>query len=50
LWPSSSLMAAMSTLSEAELGCKQTGAPDDALARNAVLTLARRAAGAARHR
>jgi DNA polymerase-3 subunit delta len=50
LWPSASLMAAMSGLSEAELGCKQTGAPDSVLARNAVLTLARRAAGAARQR
>jgi DNA polymerase III subunit delta len=40
----------MSGLSEAELGCKQTGAPDNVLARNAVLALARRAAGAARRR
>jgi DNA polymerase-3 subunit delta len=50
LWSSASLMAAMRGLSEAELGCKQTGAPDDVLARNAVLALARRAAGAARRR
>jgi DNA polymerase-3 subunit delta len=50
LWPAASLMAAMSGLSDAELGCKQTGAPDGVLARNAVLALARRAAGAARHR
>ncbi len=50
LWPSASLVAAMGGLSEAELGCKQTGAPDGVLARNAVLALARRAAGAARRR
>jgi DNA polymerase-3 subunit delta len=50
LWPSASLMAAMHGLSEVELGCKQTGAPDGVLARNAVLALARRAAAAARHR
>jgi DNA polymerase-3 subunit delta len=44
LWSSAGLMAAMAGLADAERGCKRTGAPDQALARNAVLTLARRAA------
>ncbi len=44
LWPSSALLAAMSGLAEAERACKRTGAPDFALARNAILALARRAA------
>ena len=46
LWSSAALMAAMAGLAEAERGCKRTGAPDDVLSRNAVLTLARRAAAA----
>jgi DNA polymerase-3 subunit delta len=51
LWPSAALMAAMAGLAEAERACKRTGAPDDVLARNAVLALARRAAaGAIRRR
>jgi DNA polymerase III subunit delta len=48
LWPSVALMAALGGLAEAERSCKRTGAPDDVLARNAVLALARRAAAAAR--
>ena len=44
LWSSSGLMAAMAGLSDAERACKRTGAPDEVLARNAILTLARRAA------
>jgi DNA polymerase-3 subunit delta len=44
LWPSPALLAAMDGLADAERACKRTGAPDMALARNAVLTLARRAA------
>jgi DNA polymerase-3 subunit delta len=48
-WPSSALAAAMAGLSDAERGCKRTGAPDEVLARNAVLALARRAAMARRH-
>jgi DNA polymerase-3 subunit delta len=44
LWSSAGLMAAMAGLAEAERGCKRTGAPDQVLARGAVLTLARRAA------
>jgi DNA polymerase-3 subunit delta len=48
LWPSVALMAAISGLAEAERGCKRTGAPDDVIARNAVLTLGRRAAAAGR--
>ncbi|HEX4172055.1 MAG TPA: DNA polymerase III subunit delta [Acetobacteraceae bacterium] len=48
LWPSATLISAMSGLAEAERGCKRTGAPDEVLARNAVLTLGRRAAVAAR--
>lgn len=47
LWSSSALVAAMLGLAEAERACKRTGAPDEVLARNAVLTLARRAAGGA---
>jgi DNA polymerase-3 subunit delta len=43
LWPSAALTGALAFLSEAERACKRTGAPDDALSRNAVLTLARRA-------
>jgi DNA polymerase III subunit delta len=44
LWSSVALMTAMAALSDAESACKRTGAPDDVLARNAVLALARRAA------
>lgn len=44
LWSSAGLMSAMSGLADAERACKRTGAPDEVLARNAVLTLARRAA------
>jgi hypothetical protein len=43
-------MAAMAGLAEAERACKRTGAPDDVLARNAVLALARRAAAGAMRR
>jgi hypothetical protein len=38
----------MAALAEAERGCKRTGWPDQALCRNAILTLARRAAAASR--
>ena len=48
LWPSATLTAAMAALAEAERGCKRTGWPDQALCRNAVLTLARRSAAASR--
>lgn len=48
LWPSGTLTAAMAGLAEAERGCKRTGWPDQALCRNAVLTLARRSSAAAR--
>ena len=44
LWSSVALMAAMAGLADAERACKRTGAPDELLARNAVLTLARRSA------
>lgn len=44
LWPSAALAAAIASLAEAERGCKRTGWPDTILCRNAVLTLARRAA------
>ncbi|MGH7154423.1 MAG: DNA polymerase III subunit delta [Acetobacteraceae bacterium] len=47
LWPAPALMAAMTGLAEAERACKRTGAPDGVICRNAVLTLARRAARAA---
>ena len=46
LWSSAALMAAIARLAEAERACKHTGAPDVVLSRNAVLTLARRAAAA----
>jgi DNA polymerase-3 subunit delta len=48
LWPAPTLTAAMAALAEAERGCKRTGWPDQALCRNAILTLARRAAAASR--
>ena len=44
IWPSAALMAALAGLAEAERACKRTGAPDQVLARNALLALARRAA------
>ena len=44
LWSEPTLLATLAALSEAERGCKRTGWPDDALARNAILTIARRAA------
>jgi DNA polymerase-3 subunit delta len=48
LWPAASLTAAMAALAEAERGCKRTGWPDQALCRNAVLTIARRSAASSR--
>jgi DNA polymerase-3 subunit delta len=48
LWSGKTLTAAMAALAEAERGCKRTGWPDEALCRNAVLTLARRSAAASR--
>lgn len=48
LWPATTLTAAMAALAEAERGCKRTGWPDHVLCRNAVVTLARRAAAASR--
>jgi DNA polymerase-3 subunit delta len=44
LWQSATLAAAIAGFAEAERGCKRTGWPDQALGRNAILTLARRAA------
>lgn len=49
LWPAATLTAAMAALAEAERGCKRTGWPDQALCRNAVLTLARRSALASKN-
>lgn len=43
LWSPASLSAAMAALSQAERNSKRTGAPDHALSRRALLTLARRA-------
>lgn len=43
IWSTVVLGYALASLSEAERGCKRTGWPDEALARNAVLALARRA-------
>jgi DNA polymerase-3 subunit delta len=48
LWPLPALTAALAGLAEAERGCKRTGWPDEALCRNTVLALARRAAIVAR--
>ena len=48
LWQPEALAGALSFLSDAERACKRTGAPDDVLCRNAVLTLARRAASGRR--
>jgi DNA polymerase III subunit delta len=48
LWPLPALAAALAGLAEAERGCKRTGWPDEALCRNSVLALARRAAAARR--
>jgi DNA polymerase-3 subunit delta len=44
LWPEPTLLATLAALSDAERACKRTGAPDEVLARNAILTIARRAA------
>jgi DNA polymerase-3 subunit delta len=48
LWSPATLSGALGFLSEAEAQCKRTGAPDMTICRNAVLTLARRAAGGRR--
>lgn len=50
LWRSPALGDACTALWEAELACKQTGAPAEVLCRDAVLGLARRVAGARRRR
>ncbi len=44
LWPEPALIAAMEAVSEAERNCKRTGTPDQAICRNMILALARRAA------
>jgi DNA polymerase-3 subunit delta len=49
LWPAATLSSAMTALAEAERSCKRTGWPDQALCRNAVLTLARRSASTSRN-
>lgn len=49
LWSPAALRLAGRRLWEVERECKRTGAPDELLARNAILAVARRAA-AARHR
>ncbi|WP_428540485.1 DNA polymerase III subunit delta [Rhodopila sp.] len=49
VWPAATLASAMAALAEAERGCKRTGLPDQALCRNAVLTLARRSAAMLRN-
>ena len=43
LWQPEALAGALGYLADAERACKRTGAPDEVLCRNAVLTLARRA-------
>lgn len=47
LWNSRTLAAGISALAEAERGCKRTGWPDTVLCRQAILSLARRAAAGA---
>ena len=44
LWNSRTLAAGIAALAEAERGCKRTGWPDTVLCRQAILSLARRAA------
>ena len=46
LWSGQALSAALAGMFEAERGCKRTGWPDQALCRNAILAMARRAAAA----
>ncbi len=48
LWSADGLQAACQRVWDAERACKRTGAPDEALARSAVLGLAQRAAAARR--
>ncbi len=43
-WPEPALRAAMTAVADAERNCKRTGAPDQAICRHTVLTLARQAA------
>jgi DNA polymerase III subunit delta len=50
LWDTASLTAGIASLAEAERGCKRTGWPDVTLARNAILTIARRTAAVASRR
>ncbi|MBW4091619.1 MAG: DNA polymerase III subunit delta [Proteobacteria bacterium] len=47
-WPEPALRAAMTAVAAAERDCKRTGAPDQALCRHTVLTLARQAAARGR--
>jgi DNA polymerase-3 subunit delta len=44
LWNAATLQAALAAMTEAERACKRTGWPDHTICRNAILTLARRAA------
>jgi DNA polymerase III subunit delta len=44
LWSTGMISAALAGLADAERACKRTGAPDQVICRNVVLTLARRAA------
>jgi DNA polymerase-3 subunit delta len=46
LWSSTAIAGALSGLADAERGCKRTGWPDQALCRNAILVVARRAMAA----
>lgn len=48
LWSGAGVSAAIQGLVEAERGCKRTGWPDQALCRNAILVVARRAAATGR--
>jgi DNA polymerase-3 subunit delta len=44
LWSTPTLVTALAAMADSERACKRTGAPDFVICRNAVLTLARRAA------
>ncbi len=47
LWPTAGLTAALAALGEAERACKRTGAADEAIVQQTILTIARRSAAAA---
>jgi DNA polymerase-3 subunit delta len=50
LWSGAALSSALDALGDTERGCKTTGWPDNALCRNAILSIARRAEAVAARR